>query len=66
MADWQIDIDKFRGAMETFNAEYGIFITNFNFTREVMNKSCKETKMIILINGDQICDLVVKYIIMLL
>lgn len=52
--------------METFNAEYGIFITNFNFTREVMNKSCKETKMIILINGDQICDLVVKYIIMLL
>lgn len=52
--------------METFNAEYGIFITNSNFTREVMNKSCKETKMIILINGDQICDLVVKYIIMLL
>lgn len=55
------DINNFRGAMDTFNAEYGIFITNSDFTREAVKTSRKGTRVITLINGDQICDLVAKY-----
>lgn len=31
------EIDKFRGAMDKFNAEFGIFITNSDFTRPGMS-----------------------------
>lgn len=55
------EIDKFRGAMDKFNAEFGIFITNSDFTREAVKTSREGTRIITLINGDQICDLVAKY-----
>lgn len=52
------EIDKFRGAMDKFNAEFGIFITNSDFTREAVKTAREGTRIITLINGDQICDLV--------
>lgn len=55
------EIDKFRGAMDKFNAEFGIFITNSDFTREAVKTAREGTRTITLINGNQICDLVAKY-----
>ncbi|MCF1684234.1 Mrr restriction system protein [Tetragenococcus halophilus] len=55
------EIDKFRGAMDKYNAEYGIFITTSDFTREAMRVAKSGTRIITLINGDKICDLVAKY-----
>ena len=55
------EIDKFRGAMDKFNAEFGIFITNSDFTREAVRTVREGTRIITLINGDQVCDLVAKY-----
>ncbi|KRM04867.1 Restriction endonuclease [Liquorilactobacillus ghanensis DSM 18630] len=55
------EIDKFRGAMDKYNAEFGIFITNSDFTREAVRTARQGTRIITLINGDQICDLVAKY-----
>ena len=55
------EIDKFRGVMDKFNAEFGIFITNSDFTREAVKTARQGTRIITLINGDQICDLVAKY-----
>ncbi|MEY8441655.1 restriction endonuclease [Lactobacillaceae bacterium 24-114] len=55
------EIDKFRGAMDKFNAEFGIFITNSDFTRDAVKTAQQGTRIITLINGDQICDLVAKY-----
>lgn len=55
------EIDKFRGAMDKYNAEYGIFITTSDFTREAMKTAKAGTRIITLINGGKICDLVAKY-----
>lgn len=55
------EIDKFRGAMDKYNAEYGIFITTSDFTRAAIEASRIGTRVITLINGDDICDLVAKY-----
>lgn len=55
------EIDKFRGAMDKYNAEYGIFITNSDYTRSAIETSRIGTRVITLINGDDICDLVAKY-----
>ena len=55
------EIDKFRGAMDKFNAEFGIFITNSDFTREAVRTAREGTRIITLINGDQVCDLIAKY-----
>lgn len=55
------EIDKFRGAMDKYRAEFGIFITNSDFTRDAVATSREGTRIITLINGDQICDLVAKY-----
>lgn len=55
------EIDKFRGAMDKFNAEFGIFITNSDFSRGAVKTARQGTRIITLINGEQICDLVAKY-----
>lgn len=47
--------------MDKYNAEYGIFISTSDFTREAIRTSREGTRVITLINGDQICDLVEKY-----
>jgi len=55
------EIDKFRGAMDKYNAEFGIFITSSDFTRGAIKTARQGTRIITLINGDEICDLVAKY-----
>ena len=40
---------------------YVYFITNSDFTREAVETARKGTRIITLINGDKICDLVAKY-----
>ena len=55
------EIDKFRGAMDKYNAEYGIFITTSDYTRSAIEASRIGTRVITLINGDDVCDLVAKY-----
>ena len=55
------EIDKFRGAMDKFRAEFGIFITNSSFTREAIKTSREGTRIITLIDGDEICNLVAKH-----
>lgn len=55
------EIDKFRGAMDKYRAEYGIFITTSGFTREAIRVARAGTRVITLIDGEKICDLVAKY-----
>ena len=55
------EIDKFRGAMDKYNAEFGIFITNSDFTRGAIKTARQGTRIITLIDGNEICDLVAKY-----
>lgn len=55
------EIDKFRGAMDKYNAEYGVFITTSSFTRAAIDSSRAGTKMITLIDGKQLLDLIIKY-----
>lgn len=55
------DIDRFRGAMDKFNAEFGIFITTSTFTKDAIKASRIGTRVITLINGEDIIDLVEKY-----
>lgn len=55
------EIDKFRGAMDKYNAEYGVFITTSDFTRDAIKASRVGTRVITLINGKKIADLVAKY-----
>lgn len=55
------EIDKFRGAMDKFRAEYGIFVTTSSFTRDAIRASRTGTRVITLIDGDRLVDLVAKY-----
>ena len=55
------EIDKFRGAMDKYNAEYGVFITTSDFTRDAVKASRVGTRVITLINGEKIANLAAKY-----
>lgn len=55
------EIDKFRGAMDKFRAEYGIFITTSDFTKDAREAARTGSHVVTLINGDRIADLVAKY-----
>ena len=55
------EIDKFRGAMDKFRAEYGIFITTSTFTRDAIKASRAGTRIITLIDGDHLLELIAKY-----
>ena len=55
------EIDKFRGAMDKYNAEFGIFITTSKFSKSAIEASRQGTRTITLIDGDIIADLVSKY-----
>lgn len=55
------EIDKFRGAMDKYRAEYGIFITTSSYTRDAIKASRTGTRVITLIDGDHLTDLVAKY-----
>ena len=55
------EIDKFRGSMDKHNAEFGVFITTSSFTKNAIEASRIGTRVITLIDGEAICDLVAKY-----
>lgn len=55
------EIDKFRGSTDKHNTEFGIFITTSLFTKNAIEASRVGTRVIILIDGYTICDLVAKY-----
>ena len=55
------EIDKFRGAMDKFRAEYGIFITTSSFTRDAIKAARSGTRVITLIDGEKLLDLTAKY-----
>lgn len=55
------EIDKFRGAMDKFRADYGIFITTTTFTRDAIKAARSGTKVITLIDSAKLVDLVIKY-----
>ena len=54
------EIDKFLGAMNKFHADYGVFITNSNYSREARAAAHAGTP-ITLIDGDELVRLVIKY-----
>lgn len=55
------EIDKFKGVMDSFNAEYGIFITTSHFTDRAKIKATQGNNTVTLIDGQQLADLVEKY-----
>lgn len=55
------DIDKFKGAMASLDADYGIFITTSGFTKKAIEKARLGTKTVTLINGQQIVELIEKF-----
>lgn len=55
------EIDKFRGAMDKYNAEFGIFITTSVFTKHAIKASREGTRVITLIDGEEIANLVEKH-----
>lgn len=57
----QDDFRTNRGAMDKFNAEYGIFITTSTFTRGAIKASRQGSRVITLIDGAKIAELVAKY-----
>ncbi|MCV3296245.1 restriction endonuclease [Oenococcus kitaharae] len=55
------EIDKFRGAMDKYNAEFGIFITTGTFSQGALAASRIGTRVITMIDGDRLVDLAAKY-----
>lgn len=54
------DINQFLGAMNKFQADYGVFITNSRFTSSARVAS-REGSPITLIDGNDLVDLVIRY-----
>ena len=55
------DIDKFKGVMDGFNAEYGIFITTSYFTDQAKAKAVRGNRSVTLVDGQRIAELVEQY-----
>ena len=55
------DIDKFKGVMSSFSADYGIFITTSHFTKHAQAKAVQGANIVTLIDGQRLVDLVEKY-----
>ncbi|QBO35021.1 restriction endonuclease [Periweissella cryptocerci] len=51
------EIDSFRGAMDKFHADFGIFITTSRFTKEAVAASRAGVKPITLVDGDELVGL---------
>lgn len=54
------DINQFLGAMNKFQADYGVFITNSRFTEQA-REAAREGTPITLIDGNDLIRLVIKY-----
>ena len=55
------EIDKFKGVMMSFNADYGIFITTSYFTKQAQEKAVQGSNTVTLIDGQRLVDLIEKY-----
>lgn len=55
------EIDRFKGVMMSFNADYGIFITTSYYTPAAQQKAVKGGNTVTLIDGQRIIDLIEKY-----
>ncbi len=55
-----VEIDQFLGAMNKFQADYGIFITNSRYTTSA-REAARAGTPITLIDGDELVRLVIKY-----
>ena len=55
------EIDKFKGVMTSFNADYGIFITTSFFTKQAKLKAMQGGNTVTLIDGPRLIDLIEKY-----
>lgn len=55
------EIDKFKGVMDGFNAEYGIFVTTSHFTDRAKKKATQGNNTVTLIDGQELTELVEKY-----
>ena len=54
------DINQFLGAMNKFQADYGVFITSSRFTTKA-REVAREGSPITLIDGDDLVELIIKY-----
>lgn len=55
------EIDKFRGVISKFSADYGIFITTSYFSEKAKEAANQYNPTITLIDGQQLVKLIVKY-----
>ena len=55
------DVDKFKGVMTSFNADYGIFITTSYFTKQAQFKATVGNNTVTLIDGQRLIELIEKY-----
>ncbi|MCR5264354.1 MAG: restriction endonuclease [Clostridiales bacterium] len=55
------EIDKFKGVMMSFNADYGIFITTSFFTQQAQAKAVQGGYTVTLIDGQRLVELIQKY-----
>lgn len=55
------EIDRFKGVMMSFNADYGIFITTSFFTKQAQAKAVQGGNTVTLIDGQRLVDLIEKY-----
>lgn len=55
------EIDKFKGVMMSFNADYGIFITTSFFTKQAQAKAVQGGNTVTLIDGQRLVELIEKY-----
>ena len=59
------EIDKFKGVMNSFNADYGIFITTSHFTNTAKEKAMQGGNTVTLIDGQDLGNLIEKYELMI-
>lgn len=55
------EIDKFRGVITKFSADYGIFITTTHFSESAKTAAYQANPTITLIDGQRLVSLVIKY-----
>ena len=55
------EIRDFKGTMDSFNAEYGIFVTTSSYTDKAKAIAVQGTRTVTLIDGQELCDLAEKY-----
>ena len=55
------DIDKFRGVISKYSADYGIFITKSYFSERAKTAASQVNPTITLIDGQRLVDLIIKY-----